>query len=107
MRYINLTPHDVSVQTEGCFSTFSASGVIARVESRHVISSKYDEIPLFSVEYGDVYGLPEPEEGTLYIVSLLVMQASSRTDLVAPASGHPDVVRVNGQIHSVPGFVAR
>lgn len=50
----------------------------------------------------------EPEEGTIYIVSALVLAAAKekgRTDVVAPATGHPDCVRENGFIVSVPGFV--
>ena len=32
--------------------------------------------------------------------------ASDRADLVAPATGHPDIIRCSkGQIVSVPGFV--
>lgn len=31
--------------------------------------------------------------------------APQREDFVCPATGHPEAVRVNGQIVSVPGFV--
>jgi hypothetical protein len=34
-----------------------------------------------------------------------VAAAARRSDLVSPATGHPDCVRENGQIKSVPGFV--
>lgn len=50
----------------------------------------------------------KPEEGTIYIVSALVLAAAKekgRTDVVAPATGHPDCVRENRFIVSVPGFV--
>ena len=54
--------------------------------------------------------LPEPEEGTIYIVSAMVLAANNskprcRGDLVAPATGHPECKRENGFIVSVPGFV--
>ena len=53
-------------------------------------------------------GRPPQEDGVLVIVSALVMQASDRTDLVAPATGHPDCVRDEaGRIKSVPGFVRK
>jgi hypothetical protein len=36
----------------------------------------------------------------------MVLAASNRDDLVAPATGHPDTIRnEKGQIISVPGFV--
>ena len=54
----------------------------------------------------------EPEDGVYYIVSAMVLAANNdkpryrrRGDLVAPATGHPDCVRENGFIVSVPGFV--
>ena len=47
-----------------------------------------------------------------YIVSAMVLAANNskprhkrRGDLVAPATGHPDCIRENGFIVSVPGFV--
>lgn len=61
-----------------------------------------------TVFYGEIENLPEPEEGTIYIVSAMVLAAAKekgRTDVVAPATGHPDCVRENGFIVSVPGFV--
>ena len=42
------------------------------------------------------------------IKNLMVLTAAKekgRTDVVAPATGHPDCVRKDGFIVSVPGFV--
>lgn len=50
----------------------------------------------------------KPKEGTIYIVSAMVLAAAKekgRTDVVAPATGHPDCIRKDGFIVSVPGFV--
>ena len=61
-----------------------------------------------TVFYGEIENLPEPEEGTIYIVSAMVLAAAKekgRTDVVAPATGHPDCIRKDGFIVSVPGFV--
>ena len=58
--------------------------------------------------FGDVTGLPEPKEDTVYIVSALVLAATDRQDVVAPATGHPGCVRnEKGLIESVPGFVRK
>lgn len=97
MEFINLTPH-IIVLNDG--REFPSAG-IARV------ANSFTEIvdDICHVEYGEVEGLPEPKTNTMYIVSQMVLNASNRTDLVAPATGHPDCVRENGFIKSVPGFV--
>jgi len=98
-KFINLTPHTINTNNG---AAYAASGVVARVSSTH---TPFDENGVASIEWGEVTGLPEPQEGVIYIVSGLVAQAAKRPDVVSPASGHPDVVRNNGQIVSVPGFV--
>jgi hypothetical protein len=98
-QFINLTPHTINL-TNG--AAYAASGQVARVVSNH---TAFDENGVASIEWGEVTGLPAPQEGLIYIVSALVAQAAKRPDVVSPASGHPDVVRNNGQIQSVPGFV--
>lgn len=100
MKFINCTPHKV-VLNDG--SVFEPSGIIPRVSNSF---TDFDENFICEVRYGQVQGLPEPEDGTIYIVSAMVMAAChDRNDLVAPATGHPGCIRVNGQIVSVPGFV--
>lgn len=111
VKFVNCTPHPVTVlvpkgsisyPTTGAFS----SGVVARVDTLR------KEIPndlgfrLVRQTFGNVVGLPEPEDGTVYIVSGMVLQAlnGSRIDVVAPDTG-ADAVRENGQIVAVRGFV--
>ena len=79
-----------------------ASGTVARVSNSF---TEFDEDGVCRVEYGDVEGLPAPEPDTLYIVSAMVLAATGRDDVVAPATGHPACVRQDGRIVSVPGFV--
>lgn len=99
--FINLTPHAVRLN-DG--TEFPPSGTVARVAASF---SPFDGDGVATVVYGQPEGLPDPKEGTLYIVSAMVLSAMAgrRSDLVAPATGHPDTIRVNGQIQSVPGFV--
>lgn len=96
----NYTPHQI-VLNDG--RTFPSVGV-ARV------SNKFTEFKndICSVSYGDIEGLPAPEDGTYYIVSILVLaaaKAQGRTDCIAPATGHPKCIRKDGFIVSVPGFI--
>lgn len=100
MNYINVTPHVVRLNNG---EEFAPSGIVARV------SSSYREVNtgMYRVEFGEIVGLPEPKDGTLYIVSGVVASATNRTDVVSPATGHPDAIRKDGQIYSVPGFIVK
>jgi hypothetical protein len=99
MKFINCTPHEIVLNSG---EIFEPSGSIPRV------SSSYSEFKngICRQVFGEVEGLPEEKEGVVLIVSAMVLSASSRKDLVAPATGHPDTIRnEKGHIVSVPGFV--
>lgn len=66
------------------------------------------ELVICDVRHGDIIGLPTHKDNTHYIVSALVLAAAKsvgRTGCVVPATGHPDCVRKDGFIVSVPKFV--
>lgn len=99
--FVNLTPHCITLN-DG--TQFPSAGV-ARVSNSF---TDFDRNGVCDVTFGDIVGLPNTQDGTLYIVSTLVLsaaKAAGRTDCVAPATGHPDCVRKDGFIASVPGFV--
>ena len=101
MTFINFTPHTITLNDGTAFESVG----VARVANTF---SDFDASGVCSVEFGDIQSLPEPQEGTLLIVSALVLsaaKAAGRTDCVAPATGHPACVRKDGFIVSVPGFV--
>lgn len=100
-KFINLTPHSITLNSGTCYP----SDGIARVSNSF---SAFDADGVCQCVYGDIVGLPAPVADTYYIVSALVLSAAkavNRTDCVAPATGHPDCVRKDGFIVSVPGFV--
>lgn len=100
MKIVNLTPHVVRLN-DG--REFQPSGTVARVATEY---TAFDSDGIASVSFGAVQGLPEPEEGTLYVASAMVAAAAAkRADVVSPATGHKDCVRKDGQVWSVPGFV--
>ena len=105
VKFINCTPHEV-VLNDG--TTFAPSGVCPRISSGY---TEPDENGIATPTFGAVEGLPEPQEGTLYIVSGMVLSAvKDRDDLVAPATSHPKSVRFadgphKGQVQSVFCFV--
>lgn len=98
---INLTPHVIRLN-DG--TEYQPSGVVARVSAEY---KTLNTNPLcFEVAYGEVTGLPEHQDGVDYIVSGMVKAAcSGRGCLLVPATGHPDAVRVDGNVYSVPGFI--
>lgn len=100
-KFVNLTPHTITLN-DG--TSFPSAG-IARVSASF---SDFDDNGICRQKFGDITGLPDPKDGVRYIVSALVLSAAKaqgRTDVVAPATGHPDCVRKDGFIVSVPGFV--
>lgn len=99
MKFINLTPHTVCLNNS---IQFPASGNIARVAAHFKESGDN----LYTQTFSEIENLPEPIEGVYYIVSAIVFSATSRKDVVAPATGHSECIRnEKGQIVSVPGFV--
>lgn len=101
MTILNFTPHSIALN-DG--TVFEPSGQARVSASFKPFSGLFTE-----QVFGDVTGLPEEEDGTVYIVSSIVLSAAKdmgRKDCVAPATGHPDTVRnEKGHIVSVPGFV--
>ena len=99
VEFRNFTPHVVRLNDGRAFE----SDGVARVSNSF---SEFDENGICSVHYGEVHGLPEEVNGVIYIVSTIVKLAlPDRKDLVVPATGHPNCVREDGQVVSVPGFV--
>lgn len=91
MNIINLTPHVVTIiNTDGTEIHFPASGQIARcavntVQTGYILYGER-EIPTYRTQYGEVVGLPDPVDSTIYIVSTPVAQnVPDRKDVLVPA----------------------
>jgi hypothetical protein len=111
MNVINLTPHTVNIvdANNETIRQYPSAGVArAKTIAEHV--GEVDGIPVLATAFGDVEGLPEPQDDTIYIVSMVVAQAArERIDIVAPDTG-PTAYRYTdgpqkGQIIGVRGFV--
>lgn len=96
---VNCTPHTVNIRRkDGTILTIESSGNFARVatvketvslpgvEGINVVKTVFDT--------SKIEGLPAPQEGVLYIVSLITLNALKgiRNDLVAPG----DLIRDEG-----------
>ncbi len=113
--FVNLTPHIVRFQfPDGTRVEFPSEGLarVANIKGEPTsIEFGGKAMPVNSpTMYGEVEGLPEPQDGVIYIVSLIVVTQPSvagRTDVVAPATGPTDgAIRVDGWIDAVTRWVA-
>jgi hypothetical protein len=108
---VNLTPHDVVIYDQSgknIIMQIPPTAPAARVQSETLVIDDIDGVPVTCIKYGKVENLPEPREGTVYIVSMLVQQAlPQRTDLLRPDTSPQNVVRdAAGQILGVKALAA-
>ena len=101
--FINCTPHTLLVQGLGIIP---ASGIVPRCATVRTEAPLIGGIRLIRQTMGEVTGMPAAQEGTIYIVSGMVLAAlcGTRPDVVAPDTG-ADAIRENGHIFAVLGFV--
>jgi hypothetical protein len=104
MTIINATPHTITIldrtgiiqdakkqflgtkETIVILKEIPASGILPRVKMSNEPAEPIDGIPVETVIYGEIEGLPDYQEGVYYIVSGLVAAAASkqgRTDCLA------------------------
>ena len=106
MNIKNLTPHPIAIElADGQRVTFAPAGAPARVSTSQEEVGQVAGIPLRRTAWGEVQGLPAPEEGTIYIVSALVADRARRPDVVSPDTG-PTAIREGGQVVAVRAFVS-
>ncbi len=87
-RVVNLCPHSINIISpwgNGEIVEIPQSGMVARMDKLQADIEKHAGFPIIREVYGEVYGLPDPVKGTLYIVSAPVINVlnDSRSDLVA------------------------
>lgn len=90
---INCTPHAVNIYSkDGTVITVESSGNFARVatikEETSIPGLEGIKVEKTTFDTSKIDGLPAPEEGVIYIVSLITLNALKgiRTDLVAPGN---------------------
>lgn len=86
MRLVNLTGHDLHLPHLGL--TLPAESTAAKTTRVQKLVGVIENIPVYDIEYTNIAGLPEPEEGVLYIVSAVTLNAvreiyPERTDVLA------------------------
>ena len=101
MKLVNLTPHPVRLYKadtpdqvedldDGVVKVLEPSGELARLSESvigedAVLADEGVEIPVSTVSYAEVEGLPAPQEGVAYVVPLMTaLAAAGRDDLLVP-----------------------
>ena len=120
MNIINLTPHEIVLafgENNAERMAIPPSGTVARVASVPGVAETLGGVPVPVMgrqTWGKVENLPDPVEGTIYIVSAQVLgrpECLNRTDVVGPGTGPNDgAIRVpdgprKGQVEAVTRLV--
>lgn len=101
--FVNLTPHDINViLDDGSVKTIQKSGKVARCAQTRDEFAVVDGVRLSHTSFGDVFDLPDQEDGTVFIVSAMVRNAvCNRSDVASPG----DLVRdANGVVIGCNGL---
>ena len=87
-KLVNLTAHSITIFAEPSHYekiTVPPSGIVARCKEEQETYSMLGNIPIWKRTFGEVEDLPEPVDGTVYIVSKIVANACpNRNDLYIP-----------------------
>lgn len=88
---LNLTPHTLNVVgADGAhIADIKPAGIVARVVTSTENAGIVAGIPVVRTTYGEIEGLPEPEEATFFVVSSLLAAAAKAagrdtSDLLVP-----------------------
>lgn len=96
MKFVNLTPHalrirrnktNTATEVDPTDRVLQPAAMPARISSKTVNMGDIDGVPLVKTELGEIENLPEPQEGVIYIASMLVVQKAAsmgRTDVLGP-----------------------
>lgn len=103
MKFVNLTQHDLTIVLEnGDNLVLPASGEVAQVTFSTQQVDEVNGIPIYKTIYEPkVIGLPEPQAGTIFVVSSLAAKTVKRPDVLAPTKLIRDD---DGQVIAAGGF---
>lgn len=102
----NLTQHTLNVRLPDGERVILPTGVVARVAVDCAVTREVDGIPVVVRSTGAVVDLPDPQDGVVFLVSTLVLEAlakagSTRSDVLAPATAPTDNPLRNAAGHIV------
>jgi len=82
---VNQTPHVLNIHTPSGVVEVAPSGSVARCAVFSEAAGSHEGVPLTRTTMGKVEGLPSPQPGVLYVVSMVVRAACpERKDVASP-----------------------
>jgi hypothetical protein len=109
MSIVNCTPHAIVLfNGEEIANTFEPGGLMVRLLESDKQCDDVCGVPCVERTYCALAGLPDPVDGTYYLVSIVVLGAAKalgRTDCVSPDTGAGCVRSPDGKILGTRGFV--
>ena len=105
VKIVNLTAHNIDVYDDwgNLVATYRPSGLNARVRNNSKLVSYINGIPVIGKTNEVIVDLPGEEEGTMYIVSNIVLNRfPNRLDLLAPAN----MVTKDGRVVGCRSFMS-
>jgi hypothetical protein len=86
-KIVNLTPHAINLMAGDTTITIQPSGMVARCATTRtqvdVLTVDGVQIPVNALGFGEVQGLPAPQDDVFFVVSSLVANAAKgRSDLL-------------------------
>lgn len=87
-KLINLTPHTLNViAADDSTVDIQPSGDVARVSSISIIVDNFNGINVYRQTFGKVMGLPDAQDGVIYIVSRMIKdRVPDRNDVMVPGA---------------------
>lgn len=105
-KFVNLTPHTIKIFSGDTTVEIEPSGIVARVVTEEERVGEINGIPLISRKLGEPENIPAPQDGVVYIVSAMVLNAiADRNDVVAPDTGATAIRDDAGRIMAVTRLV--
>ena len=124
VKFVNLTPHEITIQYNKHLLRIPTSGKVARVKTKDVKSNTLDasnigSIPIVQRSFGIVENLPEEtdsyltrEDGTaviertIYLVSSIVLAVvPDRIDVAAPDTGDTAIRNADNEVVAVTRLI--
>ena len=87
-KFVNLTPHTLNIiAADGSTVEVPPSGNVARVSLTSTVVDTINGINVTKPIWGDVIGLPDAQDGTIFIVSRMVKdRVCSCADVLVPGA---------------------
>jgi hypothetical protein len=99
-KLVNLIGHEITISGYG---TLPKAENPCFVETEQIIMGKLSGIPIAKTDFKEIVNLPDPEDGTYYIVNRIVMDyvPFNREDVFCVDTGPSSIRDENGQVLAV------